>query len=424
MVRVLLIDDDARLFELLSSYLRQNGVDLEHARDGVSGLRALSERSFDAVLLDGMMPGMDGLEVLRRIRERGAIPVLMLTARGDEADRVVGLELGADDYVAKPFSSRELLARLRAVLRRMAPAVGSERLSANGVEVEVGTREVRVDGQDVELVSVARAIGEGKLDRRMRLAPFGRRGREVAMIAEAINTMATRIERQLADQRELLAAVSHELRTPLGHLRVLIDTARERPGLDREQLSTLDELEREVVELDGLVDQLLVHSRLEFDRVEARALDPVGVAVRALERVGDDAGRLDIETEVESIVGDPTLLGRALANLLSNARTHGHGLERLRVYDEDGLLCFDVEDRGPGFADGEQERVFESFVQGRAREGGSLGLGLSLVLRIARAHGGRAWARNRAQGGACVGFGVALDGGPRRGDAVIASTHD
>ena len=110
MVRVLLIDDDARLFELLSSYLRQNGVDLEHARDGVSGLRALSERSFDAVLLDGMMPGMDGLEVLRRIRERGAIPVLMLTARGDEADRVVGLELGADDYVAKPFSSRELLA--------------------------------------------------------------------------------------------------------------------------------------------------------------------------------------------------------------------------------------------------------------------------------------------------------------------------
>lgn len=276
----------------------------------------------------------------------------------------------------------------------------------------------------IELVSVARAIGEGKLDRRMRLAPFGRRGREVAMIAEAINTMATRIERQLADQRELLAAVSHELRTPLGHVRVLIDTARERPGLDREQRSTLDELEREVVELDGLVDQLLVHSRLEFERIEARRLDPVGVAVRALERVGDDAGRLDIETEVESIVGDPTLLGRALANLLSNARTHGHGLERLRVYDDDGLLCFDIEDRGPGFADGEHERVFESFVQGRAREGGSLGLGLSLVSRIARAHGGRAWARNRAQGGACVGFGVALDGGPPRGDAVIASAND
>jgi CheY-like chemotaxis protein len=165
-----LIDDDARVFELLSSYLRQNGVDLEHARDGAQGLRLLGEGGHDAVLLDGMMPGMDGLEVLRRIRERSAIPVLMLTARGDEADRVVGLELGDD-----------------------------------------------------------------------------------------------------ADAR-----------------------------------------------------------------------------------------------------------------------------------------CFSVEDRGPGFAEGEPERVFASFVQGRARAGGSLGLGLSLVERIAKAHGGRVWARNRNVEGACVGLSVSV----------------
>jgi two-component system OmpR family response regulator len=171
MLRVLLIDDDARLFELLSNYLRQNGVDLEHARDGASGLRMLGESSPDAVLLDGMMPGMDGLEVLRRIRERSAIPVLMLTARGDEADRVVGLELGADDYIGKPFSSRELLARLRAVLRRMAPAVGSERLSANGVEVEVGTREVRVDGEPVELTGIEFDLLVALLRRAGRVVP-------------------------------------------------------------------------------------------------------------------------------------------------------------------------------------------------------------------------------------------------------------
>jgi two-component system OmpR family response regulator len=171
MLRVLLIDDDARLFELLSNYLRQNGVDLEHARDGASGLRMLGEGSPDAVLLDGMMPGMDGLEVLRRIRERSAIPVLMLTARGDEADRVVGLELGADDYIGKPFSSRELLARLRAVLRRMAPAVGSERLSANGVEVEVGTREVRVDGEPVELTGIEFDLLVALLRRAGRVVP-------------------------------------------------------------------------------------------------------------------------------------------------------------------------------------------------------------------------------------------------------------
>jgi signal transduction histidine kinase len=235
---------------------------------------------------------------------------------------------------------------------------------------------------------------------------MGGHGGEVAVLAEAVNTMAARIEQQIADQRELLAGVSHELRTPLGHLRVLIDTAREQP--DGPAQPMLDELEREVVELDALVDQLLVHSRLEFDRIERRELDPVALAVRALERLGEDASKLEIESEVETVVGDPTLLGRALANLLSNARTHGRGLDRLRVHDgDDGALCFSVEDRGPGFAEGEPERVFASFVQGRARAGGSLGLGLSLVERIAKAHGGQVWARNREIGGACVGLSIA-----------------
>src|SRR5690606_30262573 len=98
-LRVLLIDDDARLVELLSSYLGQNGVHLTSALDGTKGLSLLESGAFDAVLLDVMMPGMDGLEVCRRIRSKSKVPVLMLTARGDETDRVVGLELGADDYI-------------------------------------------------------------------------------------------------------------------------------------------------------------------------------------------------------------------------------------------------------------------------------------------------------------------------------------
>src|ERR1700733_12401315 len=120
-IRVLLIDDDQRLVELLTSYLEQNGMTLTGAPDGARGLAAMDAAAFDAVLLDVMMPGLDGLEVCRRIREKSRIPIIMLTARGDETDRVVGLELGADDYAPKPFSPRELLARRRAVLRRTAP---------------------------------------------------------------------------------------------------------------------------------------------------------------------------------------------------------------------------------------------------------------------------------------------------------------
>ena len=261
----------------------------------------------------------------------------------------------------------------------------------------------------VELVSVTRDIGEGKLERRMRLRPFGGRGREVAVLAEAVNTMAERIEAQLAGQRELLAGVSHELRTPLGHLRVLVDTARE----GRASPALFDELEHEVVELDALVDQLLVHSRLELGRVDARSLRPVELALRALERAGEDASCIEVETEAEAITGDPTLLGRALANLLANARGHGRGLDALRICDERRAgragLSFVVEDRGPGFAEDEREQVFGSFVQGRAREGGSLGLGLALVARIADAHSGSAWADNRAGGGARVGFWIPRD---------------
>ncbi|MCC6872977.1 MAG: response regulator transcription factor, partial [Sandaracinaceae bacterium] len=153
-LRLLLIDDDARLAELLASYFEGHDVSLVAARDGASGLDQLARGTFDAILLDVMMPGLDGLEVLRRIRAKSSIPVIMLTARGDEADRVVGLEVGADDYVPKPFSPRELLARLRAVLRRSSPEATSERLCAGGVEVDVGARTARAGGELVDLTGL------------------------------------------------------------------------------------------------------------------------------------------------------------------------------------------------------------------------------------------------------------------------------
>ncbi|MEM6291581.1 MAG: response regulator transcription factor [Myxococcota bacterium] len=188
-VRVLLIDDDARLFELLHGFLAPNDVTLEHARSGAAGLDALDRGTYDAVLLDVMMPAIDGLETLRRIRARSPIPVIMLTARGDEADRVVGLEMGADDYIAKPFSSRELLARVRAVLRRMHPEVGAERLSESGVEVEIGSRRVRVDGDDVTLTGLEFDLLVALMRRSGRVVPRGN------LLTEAGRTDATVGER-------------------------------------------------------------------------------------------------------------------------------------------------------------------------------------------------------------------------------------
>ena len=153
--RVLVVDDDVRLYELIRSFLEQNDVSPAHAPHGRRALELLEREAFDAVLLDVMMPELDGLSVLKQLRSRWpTLPVLMLTAKGDETDRVVGLELGADDYLTKPFSPRELLARLRAVLRRANPDLGRQRLTAGNVVLEVETRTVHVDGEPVELTGL------------------------------------------------------------------------------------------------------------------------------------------------------------------------------------------------------------------------------------------------------------------------------
>jgi len=154
-MRVLIIDDDRRLGDMLGTYLQGQGVAVEIQLDGASGLAAVERGGFDAVVLDVMMPGIDGFEVCRRIRARSEIPVLMLTARGDETDRVVGLELGADDYLPKPFSPRELLARLRAITRRSrsAVAVAPDVLRFGALEVDLSGRVARVDGQERALTS-------------------------------------------------------------------------------------------------------------------------------------------------------------------------------------------------------------------------------------------------------------------------------
>jgi two-component system OmpR family response regulator len=203
-LRALLIDDDYRLAELLSEYLGQHGVEVVHALDGPKGLLRVEQEAFDVVLLDLTMPGMDGLEVCKRIRKREvSLPILMLTARGDETDRVVGLELGADDYLPKPFSPRELLARMRAVLRRASPAAQSERVQVGDILIDVSMRDVSVNSQ---------AVGVTALEFDLLLALARRAGRVVPR--DVLFSLAGRSDTTV-NERTVDVHISH-LRSKLG----------------------------------------------------------------------------------------------------------------------------------------------------------------------------------------------------------------
>jgi two-component system response regulator CpxR len=154
-VNLLLIDDDAELTSLLGEFLRREGFTVEAVHEGNRGLDSALQPGVDLVVLDVMLPGIDGFEILRRLRQKSKVPVLMLTARGEDVDRIVGLELGADDYLAKPFNPRELAARIRAILRRFEPrtTTPANRIEANGILLDPGAREVFANGKRVDLTT-------------------------------------------------------------------------------------------------------------------------------------------------------------------------------------------------------------------------------------------------------------------------------
>jgi len=156
MAKILIIDDDAELCELVEEYLTREGYEVEAVHNGDKGLERALSGDHALIVLDLMLPGMMGLDVLRRLRSESRIPVLILTARGEEVDRIVGLEIGADDYLAKPFNPRELLARVRAILRRSqgGPASSVTPVTVGDVELDPGARTVKRDGSELELTAV------------------------------------------------------------------------------------------------------------------------------------------------------------------------------------------------------------------------------------------------------------------------------
>ena len=205
MAKVLLIDDDKKHAELLKNYLKQFGIALECAGDADEGMRKLSRTDPDLLLLDIMLPGRDGFDICRKVRKSSEIPIIMLTARDDIVDRVSGLEIGADDYVGKPFEPRELVARIQTILRRSSSTDSRNPvLQFDGIEIDLDAREVKVDDKPVLLTSMefellallARRAGK-KISRDDILNEL--RGIDAAMMTRAVDIMVSRLRNKLGD---------------------------------------------------------------------------------------------------------------------------------------------------------------------------------------------------------------------------------
>ncbi|MFH1811597.1 MAG: response regulator transcription factor [Pseudomonadota bacterium] len=205
-LKVLLIEDDQRLAQLTATFLQRRGVEVTVAPDGVHGLAEALRATYDLVLLDLMLPGQSGLDVCRQLRQRSDVPIIMLTALGEEADRVTGLDAGADDYVAKPFSSPELLARIRAMVRRYRGQTGpgSQRIELGGLVLDLGALQATLNGQRLDLTSyefaILRALAEsaGRVLSRERLLDLAKGSAEEAF-DRSIDGHISRLRRKLGD---------------------------------------------------------------------------------------------------------------------------------------------------------------------------------------------------------------------------------
>ena len=205
-IKVLLVEDDERLAQLTARYLESHGVVVAIARDGLEGQAEALRRQYDCIVLDLMLPGRDGIEVTRELRRRTDVPILMVTARGEEADRVLGLEVGADDYVTKPFSPRELLARIRATVRRVRGQAGpaQQTLQVGGLVLDPQKMTVTLDGNPIEVTayefSILRALAQrpGRVLSREQLLDLAKGSAELSF-DRSIDVHVSRLRAKLGD---------------------------------------------------------------------------------------------------------------------------------------------------------------------------------------------------------------------------------
>ena len=205
-IKVLLVEDDDRLAQLTARYLETHGVLVTTIADGIEGQAEALRRQYDCVVLDLMLPGRDGIEVCRQLRSRTDVPILMVTARGEEADRVLGLEVGADDYVTKPFSPRELLARIRATVRRVRGQAGpaQQTIQVGGLVLDPQRMTVLLDGKAVEVTayefSILRALAQrpGRVLSREQLLDLAKGSAELSF-DRSIDVHVSRLRAKLGD---------------------------------------------------------------------------------------------------------------------------------------------------------------------------------------------------------------------------------
>jgi two-component system response regulator CpxR len=230
MERLLLVDDDVELCQILTDFLSAEGFEVESAHDGVRGLERARSGEHALVILDLLLPAMRGLDVLQRIRSDSNVPVLILTARGEDVDRIVGLELGADDYLPKPFNSRELIARVRAILRRTRPSHDTQRMQVGDVTVEPSARQAWRDGRPLSLTMAEFVLLEdllrhaGQVLSREHLAELVL-GRWLSPFDRSIDVHVSNLRKKLGDTagvREHIRAVRGE-----GYVFVRVETDRE-----------------------------------------------------------------------------------------------------------------------------------------------------------------------------------------------------
>ena len=385
---VLVVEDDPNISRLVQRYLERDGFQVRTAFDGEVGLAAAHQRPPDLVILDLMLPKVDGWEVCRQLRLTSDVPILMLTARGEEVDRLLGFALTADDYVVKPFSPRELVERVKAILRRTRPRglTGRQSLRHGELVLDPDAHQAALAGQPLDLTPTEFRLLQAFLSHPGRVLTRGE------LLAQ-IKTQGEIVVDRVVD-------AAHELRTPLTNVRGYLEALRD--SVFEPSQETFEMLHGEVLRLVALTESLLELARADAARsdMHIEEVSLHGLVTEALElgKLQIQAKGLHIRPTLAADVGyvraDPAKLRRVLCNLIDNAWQYCPAGGRISIAsrtEPDGVRLTITND-GVTFSPEDAYRVFERFYRAdrsRSRANGGAGIGLAIVKELVEAHGGR-----------------------------------